>query len=363
MKIEEYKKLTHKIKNQSFNESYKSINIILKTLSYFGHLTCIFLAYFMLSKLLLDVMSSNIILVSIVSILLLGSLELIKRDIFDKFSIEHIKHKAFSKEVRPLLFISLFVISISFYASLKGAAEFSSKSDSIEVESKETMKIYNDSLTKEYNNNIAIIESDLRSKDEILSNLQQVSLTKRLSRDQRNVISDISKEKKELELKILDKKTELQNKITDHSKIVTVDSKSKKEDNSKNSIIFIIISTLIELIILAGVYFNEYYKSRSYKEFTTKIERDPNYQKWILYDEILNIIYSDDTKINQRLPSMASIIDMCKVSDIIVLPKDIQSFLKVLNNINIIKTSGSVKHFNKTKDIAFETLKTHFNIE
>ena len=65
---------------------------------------------------------------------------------------------------------------------------------------------------------------------------------------------------------------------------------------------FILISSLIELIILAGVYFNEYYKFRSYKEFRDRLEKDPNYQKWMLYDQMLNIIYTEDTKMNQKLP-------------------------------------------------------------
>lgn len=363
MNIEEYKKLTQKIKGQSFNESYKSINLILKLLSYFGHLTCIFLAYFMLSKLLLDVLSTNIILVSIVSVIILGSLELVKRDMFDKFSIQHLKYKGLTKEVTPLFIISMLIISMSFYASLKGASEFSSKSEKIEVQGKETIKIYNDSLTKQYTDDISKIENDIRAKDETLSNLQALSLTQKLTRDQRNIISDLSKQKKDMELKINEKKTELASKIAEHEKGIKTEGDAQKKDNSKNSILFIIISTIIELTILAGVYFNEYYKFRSYKEFTDKIERDPNYQKWMLYDEILNIIYTDDTKINQRLPSGKFIIDMCKASDIIVLPKDVQNFLKVLSNTNIIKVSGSAKYFNKSKEVSLDTLKTHFNIE
>lgn len=363
MKIEDYRKLTNKIKEQSFNKSYNSINIILKVLSYFGHITCIFLAYFMLSKLLLDVLSSNIILVSIVSLLILGCLELIKRDFFDKFSMQFLKFNGFTKEVRPLFIISMIVIAMSFYASLKGAAEFSSKSEKIDVENKETVKIYNDSLSKKYNDEIFIIESDIRLKDDRLNNLQELSLTKKLNKDQRVIISDLSSQKKDLESKISDKKIELVNKIEEHKNSITLESNSEKESNNKNSILFIIISTIIELTILAGVYFNQYYRLRSYKEFTDKIEKDPNYQKWILYDNILNIVYTDDTKINEKLPSIKSIIDICKANDIILLPKDVTNFLKFLTNLNIIRVSGSAKYINKSKDLALSITKKNFNIE
>jgi hypothetical protein len=363
MKINDYKKLEEKITNQNFNKSYKTINIVLLILSYFGHIASIFLAYFMLSKVIEGAMTGNIIVAGIASVVLLGGLELLKRDMFDKFSISFLKLKGITKEVLPLFFISLTIISLSFYASIKGAAEFSSKSAEIEVKGKETIKTYNDSLTKVYNDEIKGLEDNFKSKDEILTNLQTLALTQRLSKDQRTTISDLSQEKKDIQQQVADKKTELSNKIKEHETGVTTEAASKKEDNSNNSILFVILSTLIEFIILAGVFFNEYYKFRSYNEFRGKLEKDPGYQKWLLYDQILNIIYTDDTKMNQKLPSNKAIIDMCKANGIIVLPKDLIDFLKVITNIGIIKSSGSSKYINKTKDLAEEYLRKQYNIE
>jgi hypothetical protein len=65
---------------------------------------------------------------------------------------------------------------------------------------------------------------------------------------------------------------------------------------------------------------------------------------------------------NQKLLSNKAIIDMCKVNDIIVLPKDLTDFLKVISGLGIVKVSGSVKYISKTRDIAQETLRKHFNI-
>ena len=145
MKIEKFKELEKKINGQNFNQSYKTINIVLTVLSYFGHIASIFLAYFMLSKVIEGAMTGNIVVAGIASVILLGGLELLKRDMFDKFSISFLKLKGITKEVLPLFFISLAIISLSFYASIKGAAEFSSKSAEIEVKGKETIKTYNDS--------------------------------------------------------------------------------------------------------------------------------------------------------------------------------------------------------------------------
>ena len=231
------------------------------------------------------------------------------------------------------------------------------------MKGKETVKIYNDSLTKVYTGEITVLEDSFKSKDELLNSLQTLATTQRLSKDQRTTISDLTTQKKEIQQQVTDKKTELANKIKEHETGIATEAAGKKEDNSKNSLMFVIISSLIELTILAGVFFNEYYKFRSYNEFRNKIEKDPNYQKWLLYEEMLQIIYTEDTKINQRLPSNKAIIDMCKASDIIVLPKDAINFVKIIANLNIIKVSGSAKYFGKQRDMAFESLRKHFNIE
>jgi hypothetical protein len=54
---------------------------------------------------------------------------------------------------------------------------------------------------------------------------------------------------------------------------------------------------------------------------------------------------------------------MCKVNDIIVMPKDVVDFLKVMNGLGIIKTSGSTRYINKQRDLSFEILRKNFNIE
>lgn len=363
MTYNEYKKLEHVITNQNFNQNYKTINIVLIILSYFGHIASIFLAYFMLSKVIEGAMTNNIIIAGASSIILLGGLELLKRNMFDRFTISFLRLKGITKDVLPLFFISLLIISISFYSSIKGAGEFSSKSDEIELKGNETIKIYNDSLTKIYNGQINGLEENFKSKDELLNNLQTLATTQKLSKDQRTTISDLSTQKKDIQKQVTDKKNELNIKLKEHDASVKIEADSKKEDNNKNSLMFVIISSLIELTILAGIFFNEYYKFRSYNEFRDKIEKDPNYQKWLLYDEILNVIFTEDTKVNQKLPSNKAIIDMTKAADIIVLPKDVVNFTKVMSNLNIIKVSGPAKYFSKPRDIAFESLRKHFNIK
>lgn len=374
MKINEFKKLEQKINGQNFSQGYKNINALMFILSIFGHFASIFLAYFALSKVLAGVIENNQVVVFISSVILLSGLELLKRDIFDKFSIQYLKIKSLSKEVLPLFVLSFAIISTSFYASIHGAKEFSSKDKVIEQNKVEVVNQFSDSLTKVYNVKIAEIETEIKStKDKIdLKDKEQTELEaiQPPTRSAKQRIKDLKDEKNilrgditKLESDEANVKAELDAKIKEHEAEVSADAEDKKKDNSSNSLAFVLISTLIELVILAGVYFNEYYKFRSYREFRDKLEKDPGYQKWMLYDQMLHIIYPEDAKMNQKLTANKGIADMCKVNDIIVMPKDITDFLKIMNSLGIIKTSGSTRYINKQRDLAFETLRKHFNIQ
>ena len=380
MKIKEYEKLDKKINGQNFHESYKNINSVMTGLSYFGHVASIFLAFFMLSKILLGVMDNKIV-VYIATVIMLSAVELLKRDIFGKFAKLYLKLRSFTKDVLPLFFLSVAIIGISFYSSLKGASEYSSKGDKIEADSKEILKKNIDSLSKPYElkitlkeKEVASLESDLNGLRSQQRQLNDLALSGSLTPAQKKLLSSLPKQIKEIELQnkpTIDAKnaeidaikSDLEKEIKTYETSHNSETDKKKSDNSKNSIAFIIFSTLIEIAILAGVYFNDYYDVRSHREKKAQIEKDPGFQKWKLYSQILSMIYTEDTKMNQKLPSGKSIIDMCKTNDIIILNKDLTDFLKTMATLGVIKVSGSTRYINKARDLSFEALNKHFNIE
>ena len=378
MKISEFKKLEEKINGKNFSQSYKSINVMLTALSYFGNLASIFLAYFFMSKIIAGPLPDNPTAVFFASIIILAGIELLKRDIFDKFSVSWLKEKTLAKATLPLFIFSMMLISASFYSSLNGAKEFSSKETQIEQVKDDEVQIFSDSLTTVYGDKIKSIEDEIsafkikieeKDKEQALINqdlldrgwltASQKSRNKQLTEEKEYLDEKID----ESEIKIDNLEVERDKKISDYEKELTKDSDSKKEDNSKNSFIFIILSTIIEFVILGGVFFSEYYKFRSYKEFREKIDRDPNYQKWMLYEKILKVVYPEDAQNSEKLPSNKSMIEMCKINGIIVLPKDMTNFLKLLKGLGIIKQSGSSRYINKNRDMSFEVLKKHFNID
>jgi|GEM_PF-3720461 len=375
MNIEQYKKLENEIKDESFGKQYKNINTVMFGLSIFGHISSIFLAYFLLSKILTGAISDNPILVLLSSIILLSGLELLKRDIFQKFSSQSIKLKTFAhKSIYPLLILSLSIVSVSFYASVSGAKEFASKAKQIEVVAEETTKKYEDSITAIYNTKIQESEKESKSikskidqKDQEQTSLESIQP---LTSQQRNRVRDLKVERSQLrddlskqDTIISNLKNEMDIKIKEYENKIGNNANKQKSENKTNTILFVIISTMIEFIILAGVYFNRYYKIRSYNDFKSKVEKDPNYQKWILYDSIIDIIYNTDTKINDRVISIKSIVEISKLNGIIILQKDAVDFVKVLSSLNILRTSGGAKYFLKSKETAKEIIKSHFNIK
>lgn len=377
MKITEFKKLEKKITGQNFGESYKGINVMMTILSYLGNLGSIFLAYFFMSKVIGSAVDSPVA-IFISSVIILAGIELLKRDIFDKFSISYLKEKTLAKSTLPLFLFSFLLISASFYSSLNGAKEFSSKSVQMDENKDNMVKIYSDSLSNVYGGKISIIDEEIKGyklkideKDAEQALINQSLQDKGyLSRSEKDRNKQLTEEKKylddkvdESEVNIDELKKEKDLEIDSYEKELTEKTDSKKEDNSKNSFIFIIISTIIEFVILGGVFFNEYYKFRSYKEFRDKIDKDPNYQKWMLYEQILSVVYPETALNSQKLPSNKAMIEMCKVNGMIVLPRDMINFLKIINSLEIIKTSGSSRYINKSRDLSFDVLKRHFNID
>lgn len=374
MTIEEYKKLENNISSNSFRDSYKNINTIMFILSILGNILSIFLAYFLVNKVFSNIVENSPIFTSIISIILLTGLELLKRDFFDKFSFQYLKNKSFNKNVLPLATVSGIIILMSFYASINGAREFSSKSEKLELVKDSSITNFSDSLTKVYLVNISKTENEINlkknkieAKDEEQTNLES---NERLTYTQKNRIKDLKSDKeslkkeiKELNLSITNIKSERDSLISNFKLSQVEKTKNSKDKNSDNSFLFIIISFIIEITILCGVYFNKYYKFKSYSDMKELIENDPNYQKWDLYNRILDVIYSKNLSQGDKLPSSKQLIDICKVNDLKISQKDIINFTKLITSIGILKTSGPSRYVQKSKESAVSLLKSHFNIK
>lgn len=373
MKLSEFKKLEDKVKNNNFYKNYANINRVMFGMSIFGHIASIFLAYFLLFKILSGAIIESQVVAAVSSVIMLFGLELLKREVFDKFSLGILKEKMLNKKVLPLLLISLTLFSMSFYATINGAKEFSSKEKEIVEIAESTIDTYEDSVKNVYLGKITEVESEIKfykeksdQKDKEQTDLAALPPT----RQTRTRINDLKQEKSDIKLdidaaekKLNEIKAERDLIIEEYKEKVLNKTDKKKEENKSNTLFFIALSTIIELLIVAGVYFNEYYKFRSYDEYRKKLEKDPNFQKWFLYNSVLDVIYTEETQINDKLDNIKNITALCKLNGINLLPRDVMDMLKIFNSLGIIKTSGSYKYYAKSKDLAQELLKKHFNME
>lgn len=375
MNINEFKEIEKEIK-QDYSQKYSGLRKLLYYSSFFGNIMSILLAFFFLSKLLLEsVTFLDKVIIYLISILMLTGLELFKRSLFTKFSLEFVSNgfSLIKKGILTLTIASFSVILFSFYSSLKGAKEFTSRESIIEQNLDNTIKIYSDSLLMECSNKTKNIESEILS---IKKNIDKkddeqtiIESNEKITKSQRSRISDLKNEKLDLkkELSINEDKINTikssYNKQIDNYKLEqsTIHEK-EKEKNTDNSFTFIIISVIIELLILIGIYFDKHYKWISYQDYKKKLTNDTSYQKWVTYTQILEIIYQNNPQINEKIQSTKSILESCKINNVLVTNTEMLNSMKLFNNLKIIKTSGSARYLIKDFETSSELLKTNFKI-
>lgn len=374
MTLNEFNELENKVGKDEFNREYKNINTVMFLLSIFGHIASIFLAYFLVST-IISTAIENYYVTMIVTIILLIGLESLKREIFDKFSMMYLKTKdMFSKRILPLLISSFIVISLSFYATVSGSKEFSSKEKEIVEKYDDKLESYKTKVDSVYKSDIdklkVQIEDNKKRIVEKDDEQTRIESGEKINSSNRRRINDLKEEKKVLSteidniyVKIDEYEKKKKNDILEYEKELDVKKSKDTNNNSRNTLFFILLSTIIELLIIVGVYFNKYFIFRSYNEEKERLYKSPNYQNFKLYSSILDIIYTNDTMINDKLPSSKSIIEMCKINNLIILKKDVDNMFKLLNNLGVIRSSGSVKYFNREKDMSIDQLKKYFKIK
>ena len=372
MDIKKFKKISKKVEKPDFNEDFKTLNIILRVLSILGNFASIFLASFFITD-LLAVAISNTYVVWGVAIIALVGLEMTKRAIFFMFSRDFIRtNKLLSASVAPMLFATLTLISLSFYSSLSGAKEFSSKSKEIENVAEKDIDNYSDSLTTIYNSkilvyeerNVKLFDKNSQYDDQVDKLLEEhptwVNSAKKI-RDSKipNLEQMVQNDDKIDELKL-----ELKNTIQTYKKDVETDSSESIADNDNDSLIFVGTSTLIEFLILIGIYFNNVYNFRSFRDIKRKINNDDNFRLYYEYSEILNMLYlnKEGSLEKELIPDKKLIKDLLTMNKSFLSDKQIEDALMLFAAINIVEVNEEFTYVIINKTEAEKAVKKHFNI-
>lgn len=304
MELKEYDKLRKKINVKDFEGNNKALDKWLFGFSFVGNLGSIFFSYFLLYPALLKAISINLVdgffgtaLAFTFTNIFLVIFEIIKRYLFRNFSSDYVaNNKKMNGPILGWFTVSVAIVLLSFYLSLVGSKNLASTSNTKNNIATVQVDVQKDSLAVQYERKKKTYELDNESLRKINNDLRQ-TITQTpvgwvtIRRDYQSSIdknteivnenqSEINKIDNQLSQRISELKSGLNSTIT----------KNANED-TKSIVLFIIIAIFAELIIIAGVYFREWYEYNLYIINQQKFEKV--YLKKDRYRSLLSFIYSD----------------------------------------------------------------------
>lgn len=368
MTYEESVKLKEKIESKNFYNNYKGFSKISKILSFVGNGFSILFAYFFINQIIMATVLTKTPLIEFVifaiTIIILTILELLKRFLFDKFTINVIRdnYKLNNKETIILSFVCLSLIAVSFYFSVNGAEKYADKKSEISESVIVNKNIKKDSLNAKYDSKITKSESRIEQyKDELSkveSNIASNPKNWSLYSQQTALKNSLNKEEKYLDGLKSEKKSEL----LEYEKETALITNNKLDETKDNPFLFLAFSTTIEFLILFGIWFNNYYDIRSQKEYEQLTAKDPKHKSLKVWMEIIKSIFKQDSKLGDYLPMKNEIIKMVRSSNIDLTPKELDDILRIFTHLDIIKSRGNKKVLASLKEEAIIVIKKHLDI-
>ncbi len=357
MDIEKYKKLREQIKNRSFEKKYTSVDWILYYASFFGNIASIFFAFFLWFPSLLKTITlhvaDNAVTYAVAvgtTIILLSLVELLKRGVLGIFSSEFIEAnmKFANKSIFGLFIFSSIIVGLSFYFSINGAIEFSKTSGKNNVVIEQSSKIMIDSLTR----------MSERSKEPInqeLTSLRESNQELREKRD--NTPIELRRARNEYNQLILENEKLIESnlkKISDIDKITKtkiaelkneeLTNKTKNEESDQeNILLFLVVSTFIEILIVIGVYFRELYTHKSFYESELKLE--PILKKREKYEILLRLIYKNgEVMQDEQVISLNKLTEIVRNKGASYTPKHIKDFYDEMTHLGAFKIVSNKRY-------------------
>jgi len=355
--------------NKSYSEKFNVIRISSVVFSFFGNITSIFFAFFFFLSLFSNILFNiNPFYIGVGVVLFLGIFEYIKRYVFDLFSIELLKNNKFNKNKIIFLITTLTMIGFSFFFSLNGAQRLVNKEIFIKEKIDYNITYKTDSINNYYMVNYIKPyqdENKLLIKQQAELTNQQTQLvnkgwnTSKVSNQLQIINDQISNNKNQITKYELERNSKINKlEISENNKL-----SSEQNKNNTNIFYFLFLSTIIELIIIAGVFYNRYYTFRTIKEYEDVTVNTLGYKNWKMYSEILDIIFSKDIKINEYISSLNSILETIDANDLNISRNDLTKAFKTFNYLGITETKGPKRLLRMSKIKSEELLKKYFKIK
>jgi len=355
MDINKYQQLKEKIENNTFEESYKTIDKILYYFSFLGNTASVIFAYFFVNVLLYnatDEFWGKAIIIPSISFIALSAFEMLKRFLFKQTTINLLTNKKINRETIATILLSLLLISSSFYLSLNGAQKMADKGSKIDNKSELLTSQKTDSLNKVYDIKIAKLDKDKETWVKLIQDSRGLALKTQYN----HMITKTNEDIKAMNIERDSVIKIYENKVNNKSLI-------QKKEVSANIISFIMISTFIELIILIGVWFDSYYEYRSFSEFDDKVSSNENIKNFLLYNELIEVAYNGGKlRKGDDFDSMNKFKEVVKIKGIKVSDKSINDFFTILKYLKISVTTGNRRIVEKNYEEAKEVLAEYYKL-
>lgn len=362
MDLKKYDELRSKIHTKDFEGRNKNLDNWLYRLSFLGNIGSIFFAYFLVSPALLDAISTNltsgklgVVITFITTIIILVSFETIKRILIKNLSFDLVKNKfkILRTSILSWFVFSICIIALSFYLSLNGARNFASTNfqENKEIENNLDNKI--DSLRNifEDKKDVYITENnELReTNSELRKNMIDLPEGWRVTRKEYQETIDKNNDViNENENRIDGIDDELDTEINQMKDVFELKKKESENNVFKNIILFLLISTSIEVLIIVGIYFREYYDYNLYIANSDRLEKI--YKKRDRYRAMLGYIYKEG-KLQQgnKVMAVSKLIDLIKDNTTITNPKKfVETFINDMESLDVFVVQGKRRLINKS---------------
>jgi len=371
LSFEKYKKRKEETVEQNYTERFDWVDKGLYAFSWFGNVVSVFLAFFFLQHLFFSSFANvgNNIFITIGIVLFLSMFELLKRRIFGMFSMESIKQRfnIFRGNMITFILGTAILIVGSFYFSLNGAKEFVDNQKFFETETQKVMTSKVDSLNTIFDNRTIVFENEnvsLRVNNDTLRNRLATTpdnyrtVRREYQQNIDNNMGVINSNQERIDVINEERTQSVEELRTTENTTLS----SNLNENKKNKITFIIISSIIEIIIMLGIYYDKYYGWKSIKEYEETVINTSEFKQWYKYNYLLELILNSTKEIGGKIPSTGNLMELARIGKNQVTTGEFDKFIKLLYYLDILTREGNRRILNSSEDDAKLTLRHYFDI-
>lgn len=372
MDLKKYDELRKKINTKDFEGKNRSLDKWLYGFSFIGNFGSIFFAYFLVFPALLKAISINLVdglwgtaLAFLFTNIFLVIFEIIKRYLVKNFSSDFVANKKkISAGIVGWFTVSVAIIALSFYLSLVGSKNLATTSGFKNIVAEAQTTDVQDSLSIVYENKKQIYSDDNESLRDVNINLRQklaeTPLNYITARKEYQTSIDKNTEiinDNQTEINKID--AELQQAVAELKSNLTSTKTDNQDEDTKNITLFIIIAIFVELIIIGGVYFREWYEYNLYILHQQKFEKI--YQRKDRYRALLQFVYQDG-KLNSGDRVMSGLDLKAIVAEKTTIQnsnKFVDDFLHDMDRLGIFATVGKRRNIALTFTEALDAIENY----